>query len=141
MAFRHDLLPEVGWIDEKFRFYRLADIYYSFFFKTAGYRVVVAPELAARITRHPHLEWNRLSEEERATKSKKNYDVFRARWHHGQSLLVANFNPGHLWRGHDHPHHLEGSHFHTPEELPPPGVMHCHTHQHWPDHDHAHPHY
>ncbi|MDQ6660756.1 MAG: cysteine--tRNA ligase, partial [Chloroflexota bacterium] len=30
MAFRRELLPEVGWLDEKFRFYRLMDIYYSF---------------------------------------------------------------------------------------------------------------
>ncbi|MGZ6368657.1 MAG: cysteine--tRNA ligase, partial [Ktedonobacteraceae bacterium] len=29
MAFRRELLPEVGWIDERFRFYRLMDIYFS----------------------------------------------------------------------------------------------------------------
>ena len=31
-AFRRELLQEVGWIDERFRFYRLMDIHYSFFF-------------------------------------------------------------------------------------------------------------
>ena len=46
MAFRRALLPEVGRIDERFRFYRLMDIYYSFFFKTAGYRVLTAPQVA-----------------------------------------------------------------------------------------------
>ncbi len=141
MAFRRALLPEVGWIDEKFRFYRLMDIHFSFFFKTSGYRVLTTPQVAARIKKHPHREWYSLSEEEQATKSKKNYDIFRDRWHHGQSLLVANYNPQHLWRGHDHPHHLEGTHPHPAAELPPPGTMHTHTHQHWPDHSHEHPHY
>ncbi len=140
MAFRRELLSEVGWVDEKFRFYRLMDIYLSFFFKTSGYRVVTAPVVAARLEKHPHREWYSLSEEEQATKSKKNYDIFRDRWHHGQSLLVANYNPQHLWRGHDHAHHLEGTHTHPPEEIPPPGMAHTHTHQHWPDHSHEHPH-
>lgn len=141
MAFRRELLPEVGWIDEKFRFYRLMDIHFSFFFKTSGYRVLALPALAALLEKHPHREWYSLSEEERATKSKKNYDIFRDRWHHGQSLLVVNYNPQHLWRGHDHPFHLEGTHTHEEHELPPPGIMHTHVHQHWPDHSHEHPHY
>ncbi|HZR39933.1 MAG TPA: cysteine--tRNA ligase [Ktedonobacteraceae bacterium] len=141
LAFRRELLSEVGWIDEKFRFYRLMDIYYSFFFKAAGYRVLAAPLVAQRIQKHVHREWESLSEDERATKSKKNYDIFRDRWHHGQSLLVANYHPQNLWRGHDHPYHLEGTHTHEPDELPLPGTMHTHTHQHWPDHSHEHPHY
>src|SRR5207249_3320421 len=76
MAFRRALPPEVGWAEEKFRFYRLLDIYHSFMFKTSGYRVVVTPEVAARIEKHPHREWYSLTEEERATRSKKNYDLF-----------------------------------------------------------------
>ncbi len=141
MAFRRSLLQEVGWIDERFRFYRLMDIHYSFFFKTSGYRVLTTPRVVERIKRHPHREWYSLSEDDRATKSKKNYDIFRARWHHGESLLVTNYNPQHLWRGHDHHHHLEGTHTHEEKELPPLGVMHTHTHQHWPDHAHEHAHY
>jgi cysteinyl-tRNA synthetase len=141
MAFRRALLPEIGWIDEKFRFYRLMDIYLSFFFKTAGYRSVVTPQVAERVEKHPHREWYSLSEDERATKSKKNYDIFRDRWHHGESLLVANYDPQHRWFGHDHPQHLEGTHTHAPGELPPPGTMHTHNHQHWPDHSHEHPHH
>ncbi|MBE3559218.1 MAG: cysteine--tRNA ligase [Ktedonobacteraceae bacterium] len=141
MAFRRALLPEVGWINEKFRFYRLMDIHFSFFVKAGGYRVCTLPIVAERLRKHPHREWYSLNEEERATKSKKNYDVFRARWHHGQSLLVANYDPQARWFGHDHAHHLEGSHTHRPEELPPPGQPHSHTHQHWPDHAHEHPHY
>ncbi len=141
MAFRRPLLKEVGWLPEKFRFYRLADVYYSFCFKAAGYRVVVAPELAERVLRHPHREWQSLSVEERRTKSKKNYDIFRERWHHGQNLLVAHFDPAQRWYGHDHPRHVDGEHSHHPADLPPAGQMHCHEHRHWPDHAHVHPHY
>src|SRR5579885_789982 len=141
MAFPRSLLSEVGWIDERFRFYRLMDIHYSFFFKTSGYRVQTTPQVVELLIKHPHREWYSLSEEERATRSKKNYDIFRDRWHHGQSLLVANYQPEHHWRGHDHPHHLEGTHFHAPQELPPPDEPHVHTHQHWPDHSHEHAHY
>src|SRR5260221_256055 len=141
MAFRRELLSEVGWIDERFRFYRLMDIHYSFFFKTSGYRVLTTPRVVELVERHPHREWFSLSEDEQATRSKKNYDLFRERWHHGQSLLVANYRPSDLWRGHDHPHHVEGVRPHTADELPPVGAMHSHMHQHWPDHSHAHAHY
>ncbi len=140
MAFRRELLQEVGWIDEKFRFYRLMDIYYSFFFKAAGYRAETVPGVEALLEKHPHREWYSLSEDEQRTKSKKNYDIFRDRWHHGESLLVANYNPEHFWHGHDAPFHLEGTHTHAPDELPAVGTMHSHAHQHWPDHTHEHPH-
>jgi cysteinyl-tRNA synthetase len=141
LAFRRELLPEVVPIDERFRFYRLMDIYFSFFFKTGGYRVVTAPQVAERIIKHQHREWFSLSEDERVAKSKKNYDIFRSRWHHGQSLLTANFNARDRWSGHDHQQHVEGDHTHALDELLPDGVMHTHNHQHWPDHSHEHPHY
>ncbi|GAC1631952.1 MAG: hypothetical protein NVS4B9_24180 [Ktedonobacteraceae bacterium] len=140
MAFRRELLPEVGWIDEKFRFYRLMDIFYSFFFKAAGYRAVTVPGVVECIEKHPHREWYSLSEEERRTKSKKNYDIFRDRWHHGESLLMTNHNSEQRWHGHDHPFHLEGTHTHAPDELPASDTMHSHSHRHWPDHSHEHPH-
>ncbi len=141
MAFRRELLSEVGWIDERFRFYRLMDIHFSFFFKTSGYRVVTTPQVTELVEKHPHREWVSLSEDERATKSKKNYDIFRDRWHHGESLLVAYYKPENLWQGHDHPYHLNGDHTHSANELPPVGAMHTHVHQHWPDHSHEHLHY
>src|SRR5438876_1067611 len=141
MAFRRELLPEVGWVDEKFRFYRLMDIYFSFFFKTSGYRAVTTPIVAGRIEKHPHREWYSLSEEERATKSKKNYDIFRARWHHGESLLVANFDANNWWHGHNHAYHVDGEHTQSVEELHPAGTTHAHEQRHWPDQSHAHPHY
>jgi cysteinyl-tRNA synthetase len=141
MAFRRALLPEIGPFEEKFRFYRLLDIYESLMIKTSGYRVLALPEMAALIEKHPHLEWYSLTEEERATKSKKNFDIYKRRWHHGQSLLVTNYVPEHRWFGHDHPRHVGGRHTHPPAELPQPGTPHSHKHQHWPDHDHEHSHY
>ncbi|MDQ2996085.1 MAG: cysteine--tRNA ligase, partial [Chloroflexota bacterium] len=141
MAFRRALLPEIGRFEEKFRFYRLLDIYTSMMVKTAGYRVLALPELVNRLEKHLHLEWYSLTEQERATKSKKNFDIYKRRWHHGQSLLVANFVPEARWFGHDHARHLGGRHAHPPEQLPPPGTPHSHKHQHWPDHDHEHQHY
>jgi cysteinyl-tRNA synthetase len=141
MAFRRALLKEIGRFEEKFRFYRLLDVFESFMFKTSGYRVVAMPDLAGLLKQHPHREWYSLTEEERATRSKKNYDIFKHRWHHGQSLLAANFIYENRWPGHDHARHVGGTRAHTPEELPPPGQPHSHRHQHWPDHDHEHLHY
>jgi cysteinyl-tRNA synthetase len=138
MAFRRPLLREIGPFEEKFRFYRLLDVYESFMVKTSGYRVLALPAVAGLLEKHPHLEWHSLTEEERAAKSKKNFDIYKRRWHHGQSLLVANFVPGDRWFGHDHPRHVRGQHGHPPEDLPPPGTPHIHRHQHWPDHDHEH---
>ena len=141
LAFRRELLPQVGLIDEKFRFYRLADIYWSFFFKAAGLRAVALHEVAARLVKHPHREWYSLAPEEQQTKSKKNYDVFRDRWHHGDSLLVANAATTERWMSHDDPRHLLATHTHTPADLPPPGQAHSHIHRHLTDHEHSHAHY
>jgi cysteinyl-tRNA synthetase len=141
LAFRRALLSEVGPAEEKFRFYRLLDIYMSFMFKTSGYRVRRTSDVAERIVKHPHREWYSLTPEEQATKSKKNYDIFRRRWHHGESLQVANYVPADRWFGHDHPRHLNGVHTHQQDELPSPGQPHTHDHRHWPDHSHTHPHY
>jgi cysteinyl-tRNA synthetase len=140
MAFRRALLPEIGSFEQKFRFYRLLDIYQSFMVKASGYRVLALPKVVGRIVKHQHREWYSLTEEERAAKSKKNFDVWKRRWHHGQSLMVANEVPANRWHGHDHPNHMGAGHTHAPEDLPPPGVPHAHRHQHWPDHDHEHPH-
>lgn len=140
LAFRRANWPEVGPVDEKFRFYRLLDIHLSFYFLTGGYEVVVLPEVAEKLIKHPHREWYSLNEEEQRTKSKKNYDLFRARWHHGQSLLVTNGRVGAGWFSHNDTRHL-GEHTHSEAELPPPGVAHSHNHQHWADHAHEHLHY
>lgn len=141
MAFPRNLLLEVGPADEKFRFYRLMDIDYSFEFKKTGYRVVVVPRIAERVIKHPHREWYSLAPDEQATKSKKNYDIFRRRRHHAQSLLAVNYKPGQPapW-GHDHelPEDEVDPRFeHSPLHGDEP---HTHEHKHWPDHSHTHAH-
>ena len=140
LAFPRALPREVGLLDERFRFYRLLDIHFCFFIKAAGYRVLALPEVAELLRKHPHREWFSLSEEERATRSKKNYDLFRDRWHHGESLLAANYRRAAHWPGHDHPRHVAADHAHSPEELPAPDQSHNHMHHHWPDHSHEHAH-
>jgi cysteinyl-tRNA synthetase len=142
MAFRRSALLEVGPADEKFRFYRLMDIDYSFEFKKAGFRVVVSPEVADRVVKHPHREWYSLLEEEQTAKSKKNFDIFRRKRHHCQSLLVMNYRVGQPapW-GHDHeiaagqPIDPRFEHLASEEE-----AEHSHEHKHWPDHSHTHSH-
>ncbi|MDE3229172.1 MAG: glycosyltransferase, partial [Chloroflexota bacterium] len=141
MAFRRDELLEVGPADEKFRFYRLMDIDYSFEFKKAGYRVVASTEMAALVVKHPHREWYSLTDEERATKSKKNFDIFRRRRHHCENLLVMNFHIGQPapW-GHDHEIGADGE-IDPRFEHGPVGVSeHTHEHKHWFDHSHTHAH-
>jgi len=142
MAFRRSILREVGPADEKFRFYRLMDIDYSFEFKKAGYRVVASEQIIANITKHQHREWYSLTPEEQATKSKKNYDIFRRRRHHCQSLLVMNYHRGQStpW-GHDHgisdPSEIDPRFEHGTDEAM---HQHSHEHKHWPDHSHTHIH-
>src|SRR5260370_35583156 len=117
------------------------DIDVSLEFKKAGYRGLPSQGLAARVIRHAHREWESLSAEDRATKSKKNFDLYYKRRHHSQSLLVAHYVPGQQapW-GHDHelPSHSADARFeHT---TLPEGPVHTHEHKHWPDHAHTHAH-
>ncbi|MGH2347685.1 MAG: cysteine--tRNA ligase [Chloroflexota bacterium] len=140
IAFRRSLLAEMGLFEERFRFYRMADIHLSLFCKAAGYLIRRAPDLDDLLIKHPHREWFSLTEEERRVRSKRNFDLFYRRWHHGQSLLTANYDPAHHWFGHDQAGHMGGRRPHDPAELPPAGESHTHEHRHWPDHSHTHAH-
>ena len=81
MAFRRDVLQEVGGFDEGFRWYRSADIEWSFRVKDAGYRVEV---VEVPVTRHEHRMWTSTSADERERLSKRNFyrflDRYRDRW-------------------------------------------------------------
>ena len=51
MAFRREVLREVGLLDEKFRFYRHLDLDFSFAVRSRGYRAVIdttLPVISAR---------------------------------------------------------------------------------------------
>jgi cysteinyl-tRNA synthetase len=142
LAFRRALLAEVGFADERFRFYRMMDVDYSLEFKRAGYRVVVSPAVAEQVTKHPLREWYNLTPEEQAARSKKNFDLYYRRRHHAQSLLVAHYDPaGSAPWGHDHEVPTAAEMDARFEHRPLSGdAEHTHEHKHWPDHAHTHPH-
>lgn len=91
MAFRRDVLREVGGFDEKFRWYRTADIEWSFRVKDAGYgcEVVTVP-----ITKHEHRMWFETSPAERAKWSKRNFYRFLDRWRGRWDLVLSGEPPG-----------------------------------------------
>jgi cysteinyl-tRNA synthetase len=79
------ILLEVGWMDERFRFYRHLDLDYSFRIRSLGYRILVTPNLPLRF--HPHRVWEEMEEHERFRRSRANYYIFYRRWHHHRHLL------------------------------------------------------
>jgi cysteinyl-tRNA synthetase len=85
MAFRRDVLRDVGLFDEKFRWYRTADIECSFRVKEAGLRALVVP---APVTRHEHRMYHSTPPAERDRLSKRNYYRFLERFRGRYDLLV-----------------------------------------------------
>lgn len=98
MAFRREILTTAGLFDEKFRWYRTADIEYSFRIKDLGLRAVVVP---VPVQRHEHRMWFQTPPAERARWSKRNFYRFLARWRDRYDLTVSGEPPAH---GHDGPH-------------------------------------
>jgi cysteinyl-tRNA synthetase len=87
LAFRRELLPEVGLMRECFRFYRNLDLDFSFQFRDKGYCIVADGSLP--MVRHEHRQWSALGEEERNQLSRKNFRHFFRRWGQRLDLLVA----------------------------------------------------
>jgi cysteinyl-tRNA synthetase len=85
MAFRRELLTEVGGFDERFRWYRTADIEYSFRVRDTGLRARVVP---VPVRRHEHRAWASTPPEERARLSKRNYNRFLDHFRGRFDLLV-----------------------------------------------------
>jgi Glycosyltransferase like family 2 len=90
MAFRRDVLAECGLFDERFRWYRSADIELSFRVKERGLRAVVVP---VPVDRHEHRMWANTPPAERARLSKRNYNRFLERFRGRFDLTVAG-GPG-----------------------------------------------
>ena len=84
-AFRRTRLKQVGWLDEKFVFYRNLDLDWSLAFKDKGLRLVAAPDLPLVVHEHPYL---RMDPVERDRLSKKNYRRFLDKWRDRKDLLV-----------------------------------------------------
>jgi hypothetical protein len=101
MAFRREILTKAGLFDEKFKWYRTADIEYSFRVKDQGLRAVAVP---VPVEKHEHRMWFNTSPDERAKWSKRNYYRFLDRWRDRWDLCVAAEPPDHH-HGPDHDRH------------------------------------
>ena len=86
MAFRREMLTEAGFFDEKFKWYRTADIEWSFRVKDAGYRCEVIP---LPVDKHEHRMWFETSPRERARWSKRNFYRFLDRWRDRWDLVLS----------------------------------------------------
>jgi cysteinyl-tRNA synthetase len=106
MAFRREILTTAGLFDEKFRWYRTADIEYSFRIKDLGLRAVVVP---VPVERHEHRMWFQTPPADRARWSKRNFYRFLDRWRDRYDLTVSGEPPSahehHDHGGHDEDHH------------------------------------
>ena len=85
MAMPRRLVEEGLRFDEKFRFYRSADIELSFQVKATGLRATVTP---APVILHEHRVWATTPDAERARLSKRNFYRFLDRWRGRTDLLV-----------------------------------------------------
>jgi GT2 family glycosyltransferase len=95
MAFRREILGKAGPFDERFTWYRTADIDWSFRVKDAGYTCVV---VEVPVRKHDHRMWFETDPAVRAKWSKRNFyrflDRFRDRWD-----LVLSGEPPHDHHG------------------------------------------
>jgi GT2 family glycosyltransferase len=82
-------------VDARDRFYRNADLDYSFAVRALGYRAYRV-DVPAR--RHRHRAWHETDPSERDRSSKKNYDRFLARWRSRTDLLTHGFRGYHRHR-------------------------------------------
>jgi hypothetical protein len=95
LAFRRDDYLARGPLDERFRFYRNLDIWWSLVLRDAGEgeppRGAVAIDLPA--VRHEHRGWASLSDDERARQSKRNFYRIIDRFGSRRDLLVGGQAP------------------------------------------------
>jgi cysteinyl-tRNA synthetase len=85
MAFRRELVEQGLRFDERFKFYRNADIELSFQVKAMGLRATVTP---LDVVRHDHRMWTNTPETELARLSKRNFSRFLDTWRARSDLLV-----------------------------------------------------
>jgi cysteinyl-tRNA synthetase len=91
MAFRRADAQAVQGFDPKFRFYRIADIDFSFRLRDRGGRAVALPALP--LTRHEHRLWEATPPAERDRLSRRNFYRFLDRWGKRDDLLVGGSRP------------------------------------------------
>ena len=103
MAFRREVLADVGGFDEKFKWYRTADIDWSFKVKDAGLGCSV---VSLPVTKHEHRAWAAATDKQRTSWSKRNFYRFLDRWRDRWDLVLSG-EPDHHDHEHDHEHHHE----------------------------------
>lgn len=91
MAFRRDTLVRVGGFDERFTWYRTADVEWSFRIRDAGMRAVVVP---VPVRSHEHRMWESLTPEDRDERSRRNFSRFLDSWRDRWDLTVQGHPPG-----------------------------------------------
>jgi cysteinyl-tRNA synthetase len=87
MAFRRSDALAVEGLDPKFRFYRMADVEFSFRLRDRGGRAVVVGGLP--LERHEHRLWESTDPGERERLSRRNTYRFLDRWRDREDLLVG----------------------------------------------------
>lgn len=87
MAFRRAGAMAAGGFDPKFRFYRIADVEFSFRLRERGGRALVVPGVP--IEKHEHRLWESTEPAERDRLSKRNMYRFLDRWRDREDLLVG----------------------------------------------------
>jgi cysteinyl-tRNA synthetase len=87
IAFRRADALAAGGFDPKFRFYRIADVEFSFRLRDRGGRAIVVPGLP--IERHEHRLWESTEPAERERLSKRNMYRFLDRWRDREDLLTG----------------------------------------------------
>ena len=87
MAFRRADAVALSGFDPRFRFYRMADVEFSFRLRDRGGRAVAVPGLP--IEKHEHRLWESTEPSERDRLSKRNTYRFLDRWRGREDLLVA----------------------------------------------------
>lgn len=87
MAFRRSDALAIGGMDPKFRFYRIADIDFSFSLRDRGGRALVVAGLP--LTRHEHRLWESTPPAERDRLSRRNLYRFLDRWRTRVDLRVG----------------------------------------------------
>ncbi|HEX6547233.1 MAG TPA: hypothetical protein VF134_00645 [Candidatus Dormibacteraeota bacterium] len=88
MAFRKADALSVGGFDPKFRFYRIADIEFSFRLRAQGNRRAVVVPLP--VVKHEHRLWEAQTPDERERLSKRNFYRFLDRWRDREDLLTGS---------------------------------------------------
>jgi len=86
LAFRRELLERGLAFNERYRFYRHADLDLSFQAKAMGLRCA---RVDVPVRRHRHRAWEAFPEERRQALSKRNYYRFLAAWRDRTDLLIG----------------------------------------------------